>query len=100
MPMTNGFRIIPFDLRALATAQGSSSQASIPSVIKTITFLQFEHSGKSFAAYSRLRAIGVVPWGVRLLNRVLILSILSSPGAKGTSSLVSSQFCCPGYILY
>ena len=73
-PIIKGFRIIPLLLNAKETAQGSSSHASIPSVIKTITFLQSSQSGKSVAAYSNDLAIGVVPFGTRPLILFLILS--------------------------
>ena len=56
-----------FFFSASATAQGSSSHASIPSVIKIIMFLQSSHDGKSSAAYSNDLAIGVVPLGSNAL---------------------------------
>ena len=44
-------------------AHGSSSHASMPSVMSTMTFLPGS-SGKSWAANSNERAIGVVPWAL------------------------------------
>ena len=61
--MMNGFKKIPFFIKALEIAQGSPSQASIPSVIKTTTFLQFEQGVKSLIVASKDLAIGVVPVG-------------------------------------
>ena len=60
IPIMNGFTTIPFDCNILLTAHGSSSQASIPSVINMIMFLPGS-SGKSSAARSKDLAIGVVP---------------------------------------
>ena len=56
----------------MATAQGSSSHASIPSVIKMIIFRQSSHGGKSSAEYSKDLAIGVVPFGSNLLISLMI----------------------------
>ena len=98
-PTINGFSVMPLEANALATAQGSSSQASIPSVIRIITLRTPSPTlGKSSAEYCKERAIGVVPFGVSPLIFDFILSILASPGANGTSSFVSSQSCCPGKI--
>ena len=72
-PITNGLSFIFFAFRAKATAQGSSSHASIPSVIRIIIFLQSSQGGKSLAEYSKDRAIGVVPFGTRLLILLIIL---------------------------
>ena len=44
-------------------AQGSPSQASIPSVIRITIFLQFEQGVKSLIVASKDFAIGVVPLG-------------------------------------
>ena len=74
-PITNGLSLIFFDLSANATAQGSSSQASIPSVTRIIIFLHLSHGGKSSAEYSSERAIGVVPLGTRLLILFIILPL-------------------------
>ena len=72
-PITNGFSFIFFSFNANATAQGSSSQASMPSVIKMMMFLHDLHSGKSSAEYSRDLAIGVVPFGSKPRILVIIL---------------------------
>ncbi len=99
IPTINGFKVMPLDAKARATAQGSSSQASIPSVIKIITLRTPSPTlGKSSAEYCKERAIGVVPLGVSPLIFDFILSMFASPSANGTSSLVSSQSCCPGKI--
>ena len=72
-PIIKGLSLIFFSLRAIATAHGSSSQASIPSVNKIIKFLQFSQSGKSSAEYSKDLAIGVVPFGYKALILFIIL---------------------------
>ena len=58
----------------MATAQGSSSQASIPSVISIIIFLQFLQGGKSSDEYSNDLAMGVVPLGSSRLISLIIFS--------------------------
>ncbi len=91
--MTKGLSTIPFACRARLTAQGSSSQASMPSVMRMMT-LRALLSGKSPAAFSSERAMGVVPRQRTSFIRLRMACAL--PGAKGTSSLVSSQSCLPG----
>ena len=96
MPMTNGLTTIPLACRARLTAQGSSSHASMPSVINTMT-LRPGVSGKSPAASSKERAIGVVPWARTLPRVCLIIRLLNVP--NGTNNSVSSQSCLPGTCL-
>ena len=88
-PITKGFNITPFCCKALDTAQGSPLQASIPSVIKIMMFLQFSQGGKSVSDASKDLAIKVVPVGRVAFITCFILSILSF--SKGTSRCVSSQ---------
>ncbi len=99
-PITKGLSLIFLSLRAIATAQGSSSQASMPSVNKIIIFLQFSQSGKSSAEYSKDLAIGVVPLGSKDSNFIDYMEDdFALAAANGTSSLVSEQSCLPGAIL-
>ena len=90
-PITKGFKKTSFLRNERAIAQGSPSQASMPSVIKTITFLQFEQGGKSSFDNSKDRAIGVVPFGTTPFITCLMSSMLLL--LKGTSKCVSSQSC-------
>ena len=83
---------MPFDWSILLTAHGSSSHASIPSVIRIMIFLPGS-SGKSSAALSNERAIGVVPWALSLESSCLIIRL--DPFLIGTTSSVSSQSCWP-----
>ena len=92
MPITNGLTTMPLACKARLTAQGSSSQASIPSVMRMITFRPGE-SGKSEAACSKDLAIGVVPCA-RIRPRVCLMIRLLAL-LKGTTSSVSSQSCWP-----
>ena len=67
---------------------GSLSQDSKPSVMRMMK-LRASVSGKSAAAASKERAIGVAPFACRPLIFALMGSIFEGP--KATSSLVSWQ---------
>ena len=67
---------------------GSLSHDSNPSVIKMIK-LRASPVGKSPAAASKDRAIGVAPFAFKYFTFFLISSIVFLP--KGTSNFVSSQ---------
>ena len=71
--------MIPFFCNALETAQGSSSHASIPSVIRIIIFLAWPPTGKSSAALSRDLAIGVVPLGLIFFRAFVIAMFFPFP---------------------
>ena len=88
MPITNGVTFTSFSFNFVATAHGSLSQDSKPSVMRIMKFLLFS-LGKSAAAASRDRAIGVAPFAVIVLIFCFIFSVLLVP--KGTSSFVSLQ---------
>ncbi len=100
-PMTKGLSTMPLACRARLTAQGSSSQASMPSVIRmmmlrTVRVSPRACSGKSSAAFSSERAMGVVPRHRVVANVWRMAGMLL--GLKGTSRRVSSQSCCPGWM--
>ena len=88
--MTNGVTFTPFSRNFFAITQGLLSQDSNPSVIRMITFREVV-SGKSPAAASKDRAIGVAPLAIK--PRILFFIRSMFPLENGTSNLVSLQSC-------